>query len=435
MDPFPNFRVYEKYAAQPPDLSLLPSAREDVTAAAILRPELARKLAPECRLLPLEADDWVRTLGDGPPAALLLAQLPLPDSGWTAERLREAVRFCRGRDIPTVLWDTDGPENFAARAPLAEGFDHLLAADPETLRAYRRENYRRPISCLCPGVQLLDDGPVNTVHFGRKDLLTTPFELVCLRETAERGSSAAALGTLLAALGHPTPPRPGVTVLTATNKLDSMDTVFGNYDAQLYEPRELVVILNSDAADLGAWRERAAQSRNATVIRVPEAQPLGRCLNTGIDCSSHAYITKFDDDNYYAPNFLTDLVHAFSYAGTEIVGKLTYFCYFEAGHILALLCPGMENRYVTFLSGSGLLIRREVFDRVRFGDRPRGCDSVFLRECLRQGVRMFSADRFNYVYCRRASKVLHTCKVSDATLLRSCQFLCHTEDFRPLVTV
>ncbi|MCI2057759.1 MAG: hypothetical protein LKJ80_00945 [Oscillibacter sp.] len=171
------------------------------------------------------------------------------------------------------------------------------------------------------------------------------------------------------------------------------------------------------------------------MLQLPESLPLGRCLNEGLDHSSFAYVSKFDDDNYYAPEFLTDLVHAFSYAGTEIVGKLTYFCYFEQSRILALMCPGMENRYVTFLSGSGLLIRRRVFEQVRFGDKPKGSDSVFLKDCLRQGVHMFSADRFNYVYCRRADKTRHTCKVSDETLLRSCQFVCRTDDFRPTVTV
>lgn len=427
-----NYRIYEKYSAVAPDLSLLPKAREDVTVAGILHPDLARKLESECRLLALSPEGAEQVPEH---VSFLLAQPPRGDASWTWERIGAAARLYQDRGIPTVFWDTDGPEEAEERQPFASAFDHVLIADPETLRAYRHRDFRQPVSWLPTGVQLREDGPVNTVHFGCRELLMTPFELTCLRGAAEHGTCAAALGTILAALGLPNPARPGVTVLTATNKADSMDTVFANYDAQTYKPRELVVILNNDSADLPAWQARAALSENASVLRIPEALPLGRCLNEGLDHSSFAYVSKFDDDNYYAPEFLTDLVHAFSYAGTEIVGKLTYYCYFEKDGILALMCPGMENRYVTFLSGSGLLVKREVFDRVRFGDRPKGSDSVFLRECLRQGVRMYSADHFNYVYCRRASKARHTCKVSDETLMRSCQFLCRTGDFRPIVTV
>lgn len=431
----PNFRSYEKYSAAEPDWSLLPKVREDVTVAGILHPALAKSLESECQLLPLPSEGWENLLEGAGPVTCLLVQPPKSDSSWTREQIAAAAQLCKSREIPTVFWDTDEPEGFQDRQSCAAGFDHVLASNPETLDAYRQKNYRQAVSALPTGVQLRNSGPVNTTHFGRKDLLLSPFDLVCLRNTAERGTCTAALDTILAALGHPIPPRPGVTVLTATNKVDSMDTVFANYDAQTYEPRELVVILNNDSANLSAWRKRGAQSQNVTVLQVPEVLPLGRCLNEGLDHSSFAYVSKFDDDNYYGPEFLTDLVHAFSYAGTEIVGKLTYYCYFEADRILALMCPGMENRYVTFLSGSGLVIKREVFDHVRFGDKPKGSDSVFLKDCLRQGVRMFSADHFNYVYCRRASKAQHTCKVSDETLMRSCQFLCHTDDFRPIVTV
>lgn len=438
----PNIRSYEKYSAVPPDLSGMPRVRGDVTVACMLQPSLLWDMESECNLLPLCQENWEDTLNSGN-ITFFLAQSPATVSEnaipwqWRLSTLQAVAQRCKVCGIPTVYWDTEGPERWEERKQLAAPFDHILVANPQTLAQYQRDDFKRSFAFLPYGVQLLNCGPVNTAHFGRKDLMPAAADLAFLRETAAANTYTHRLETILAALGREDArmPHPGVTVLTATNKLDSMETIFANYDCQTYEPRELVVILNRNGIDIEPWKERARLSKNATVLRVDEALPLGICLNEGIDHSDFPYVTKFDDDNYYAPEFLTDLMNAFPYAKTEIVGKLSYFCYFESSHILALICPGMENRYVRFLSGSGFIIKREVLDHIRFREKRQGSDSVFLKECIKNGVSMYSTDRFNYVYCRRASKTEHTCKVSDEVLLRSCQFICHTEDYRPIVTV
>ena len=227
----------------------------------------------------------------------------------------------------------------------------------------------------------------------------------------------------------------GVSILTSTNRVDSMDNVFRNYENQKLQNKELIVILNNNKMDLGEWRYHAEQYRNVKVFQIDEQLPLGRCLNHGIDNSVYDHVTKFDDDNYYAPNFLTDLMNAYKYADAEIVGKLSYYCHLEGCNVLALMCPGMENKYVNMISGSGLVIKKEVFEKVRFGDKPRGSDTVFIHDCLEQGIRMYSGDRFNYVYRRHASLDNHTWKISDEVFLKSCKFISFTSEFIPIVTI
>jgi hypothetical protein len=228
---------------------------------------------------------------------------------------------------------------------------------------------------------------------------------------------------------------PGVTMITSTNRPDSMENVFMNYQNQNYENKELIVILNNNKMDLEKWENKAQQYKKVKVFQVDEKQPLGRCLNHAIDNSDFPYLSKCDDDNYYATNFLSDLMNAFKYADAEIVGKLSYYCYLEGCRTLAIMCPNMEYRYVNMLSGSALIIKREVFEKVRFRDKPAGSDTVFLKECINNGIRMYSADRFNYIYKRHASQENHTWKMSDDVFLRSCKIVDITDDYIPRVTV
>jgi glycosyltransferase involved in cell wall biosynthesis len=187
--------------------------------------------------------------------------------------------------------------------------------------------------------------------------------------------------------------------------------------------------------DLEEWQNKANQYDKVKVFQMDEKEPLGRCLNYAIDNSNFPYFSKCDDDNYYAPNFISDLMNAYKYTDAQIVGKLNYYCYLEGCQTLAMVCPNMEHRYVNMLSGSALIIDRDVFSKVRFSDKPTGSDTVFLKDCIAKGIIMYSADRFNYVYKRHKSQENHTWKMLDDVFLRSCKVIDITNDFVPRVTV
>jgi glycosyltransferase involved in cell wall biosynthesis len=214
-----------------------------------------------------------------------------------------------------------------------------------------------------------------------------------------------------------------------------MENVFNNYENQSYPNKELIIVLNNNKMDIDEWKSKALEYNNVKVFQMDEKEPLGRCLNLAIDNSDYPYLSKCDDDNYYAPYFLSDLMNAFCYTDAQIVGKLNYYCYLEGLKTLAMICPNMEHRYVNMLSGSALIINRNVFLQVRFSDKPTGCDSVFLKDCLNKGVLMYSTDRFNYVYKRHKSQANHTFKMQDEVFLKSCRVVDITDDFIKMVTV
>lgn len=224
--------------------------------------------------------------------------------------------------------------------------------------------------------------------------------------------------------------RKGVSVITCTNKSEYVDSIFANYDRQQYEDKELIIILNSDGLNLEEWREKAKSYPDVTVYQVDETEPLGVCLNYGIEKAKFDYISKFDDDDYYGPAFLEDLMNAFEYTDADIVGKCASYIYFENGNTLALYGESREHSYTDLVLGPTMIVKREVFDRVPWPtDRRQGSDSEFLRRSVKNGFKIYSADRFNYVYMRRSSSGLHTWQVRDEEQLANCRTVCHTKDY------
>jgi len=204
-----------------------------------------------------------------------------------------------------------------------------------------------------------------------------------------------------------------------------IENVFQNYDSQTYEKKELIIILNSIEMDLARWSTRAARSKNVTVYKMPK-YTLGECLNFGISKSQYGIVAKFDDDDYYAPHYLTKQVRALKQKGADMVCKRAVFMYFEDIKTLAVHLASMKEK--TFINrnrgvkGSTLVFQKKLWERVKFQPISVGEDTAFLKECLNMNYKIFSTDRYNYV-CIRRSENQHTWKSSNAKLLSRSEIL------------
>jgi hypothetical protein len=406
---------------------LRPKNRPNLKVACILNDPMVKDLQHECELLLLSAYSWKEQLCSQKPEFLFCESILESRSGQWPDgeaAYEEITLLCRELGIPTVFWDTSDASVFRNDKKVAVLFDYLFVTNSGSMKLYR-EAGRPDVYWLPSGIQILNYSPVKAGSFHEHDAMMTKAELLLLRENITSNAYSRRIGIILEAIGikDSFSNEPGVSVITSTNKPGYMQKIFENYDRQNYGKKEMIVILNNNSLDLDEWKARAVLSKDVEVVQVDEREPLGRCLNFGIKNSRYPYITKMDDDNYYAPEFLTDLMNAYQFTNADIVGKLSYYVYLEGCQTLILMCPGMENRYVNFVSGSALIMKREIFDDIKFSDVPTGSDSVFLDACVRKGITIYSTDRFNYVYGRRASKKDHTYQISDQVYLQSCQYV------------
>ncbi|MDQ1519194.1 MAG: hypothetical protein QOI55_267 [Actinomycetota bacterium] len=221
--------------------------------------------------------------------------------------------------------------------------------------------------------------------------------------------------TLLGAvhLSPATRPAPVVSVLCSSMRPDRAKAVFEAFDQQTYEHRELVFVTNADGFDRELLQSLAARSGTAKVLHVDPSASLGECLNAALDVATGDYVAKWDDDDVYGAEYLRDAMLAFEYADAAIVGKTTYYAYLEAANATVLRDPGREFSYVNHLAGGTIVADRMHLAGIRFASLPRGTDTQFLRDCREAGLRLFSADRFNYLLYRLSAPGAHTWDVRE----------------------
>ncbi|MCA9243567.1 MAG: methyltransferase domain-containing protein [Phycisphaerales bacterium] len=226
-----------------------------------------------------------------------------------------------------------------------------------------------------------------------------------------------------------------VCVVSCTNRPQHLDNLVENYQRQLYSDRELLVVLNNDSFNIDEVRAKLAEVPHTRVLRVPEAETLGPCLNRAIDETEADTVAKFDDDDFYAPHYLTDLMPAFVYSDARIVGKRCYYAYLAGQNCLTLRFPNKEHGYTKFVAGATLLLDRDVARDIRFGPEPRGVDTAFQERARADGVKIYSGDRFNFTAIRSPAADAHTWQISDREFLGKSKVVAFVDKYDSHVTV
>ncbi len=110
---------------------------------------------------------------------------------------------------------------------------------------------------------------------------------------------------------------------------------------------------------------------------------------------------------------------AADHSRADIVGKQCHYQYFEVTDTTVLRYPRNEHRFTTFVCGSTLLVRAAVYESVQFPSERVGEDTEFLRRAVAADLRIYSADRFNFVSQRRADIDSHTWREHHDVLMNS----------------
>lgn len=234
---------------------------------------------------------------------------------------------------------------------------------------------------------------------------------------------------------YPATTSPTVSIVVPTNRPGNLDNIIDNVGRQTYPNIELVLALHGIDLDEGATREHAAESglEDLKFLRVDSDVILGDVFNHGFATARGDFIAKMDDDDYYGAEYLADLVDAFSYTEADIVGKWAHYAYLEGLDTMILRYGKHEHSYQDVLAISTLLMKREVFDSVKFPAMPVGSGSVFLRAAGAEGARIYSGDRFNYLYVRYADQKHNTFPVSELHLAGNSQTVCQGRNLDQIV--
>ena len=246
---------------------------------------------------------------------------------------------------------------------------------------------------------------------------------LALRAVMRRHTTSHRVDAILEQVGLEVPGRgdglPLVTAVAPSNRPELVERTIATAASQSYPRIEFLLVAHGYEPDESRLRDHAESLglTDISFLTVDAQIPLGELLNRGFSLAMGDYVWKMDDDDFYAPEFLHDLIDTVSYTEAQIVGKAAHFAYLESQDMTIYRGASLEHRYVEQVHGATMVVSRSLADEVRFPEIPQGSDTRFQQAARSQGARIYGADRFNFVYVRTADPTRHTWQASDLRLL------------------
>lgn len=212
---------------------------------------------------------------------------------------------------------------------------------------------------------------------------------------------------------------PTVSVVLVTHRDRFLSRALSQISRLEYPSLQVVIGLHGVDLDDGrmtGFLERAGLgvggSPTVVVHRIDQDVPFGRAMQETCDRADGVLITKVDDDDYYAPEHVWDLVLARMYSSAQLVGKALDWIHVEAADITAFRPTYPAESYATFVAGGTMLISKtDLLSAGGWRPVPKSIDRALIEQVKRMGGLVYRTHGLGYVYVRHGDA--HTALVSD----------------------
>ncbi|MDA0635618.1 family 2 glycosyl transferase [Nonomuraea sp. MCN248] len=236
----------------------------------------------------------------------------------------------------------------------------------------------------------------------------------------------------LAAPRHPAEPL--VSVVMATKRPEFVASALGQMARQRGVRAEVALGLHGVAFD----RVREAVEDcplPVSWVEVDAGVPFGEVLNRAAALAGGDHLTKWDDDDWYGPDHLSDLLMAAAYAGADVVGVTGEFLYLEPLNLtirrttFASGAAYASEVFADHVAGGTIMLSREKFQEIGgFPVLSEAVDREFLKAAAEAGARVYRTHGLGYVL-RRGLSEQHTWRLPLAHFVKVAANQWH--GFRP----
>ncbi len=210
---------------------------------------------------------------------------------------------------------------------------------------------------------------------------------------------------------------PAVSIVLVTNRPDHVDHALRQLSGLRYPRLEVIIGVHGEAQHADLVRQLASDvPHDVTVLTIDAERNLGEALQICSDQASGTLITKMDDDDFYGPEHIWDLVIAREYSGAQVVGKALDWIHLESQDATVFRPTYPAERYAPFVAGGTILISRA--DLLAVGGWrpvPKSVDRALLDRVLASGGLVYRTHGLGYIYVRHTAG--HTASVKDEHFL------------------
>lgn len=201
---------------------------------------------------------------------------------------------------------------------------------------------------------------------------------------------------------------PLVSVVIATVRPHDLENILNQILKQTL--RQFEVLLGLHDIELNAKHKALIKKLDARKVRVShrkftKSATLGEILTTLCENSSGEYISKMDDDDYYGPEHLRDLIDTALDTNAEVVGRAMNYVYLEPLSIsVRRFSPvGIQavELWTDWVCGGTILVKREAAKAAGwFGKGTTAVDRYLLSHVTENGGKIYRTFGAGYIYRR-----------------------------------
>jgi 2-polyprenyl-3-methyl-5-hydroxy-6-metoxy-1,4-benzoquinol methylase/spore maturation protein CgeB len=212
--------------------------------------------------------------------------------------------------------------------------------------------------------------------------------------------------------------RKKASVIVCSKRPDFLFHAATQVSQQTYADHEVLFVKHSPNYKDDEIAQAFSGEASLKILEINSDQVLADGLNLAMRHADGDVFAKFDDDDYYGPNYLEDAILAFGYAPRAgLVGKQTFFAYVESVNQTVHRFPGKSYQFTKRVHGGTFVWDRRKTEDAQFTRTRQGTDTLFLKTLVSQNVPIFSADPFNFIHVRYADLSKHTWKIEDQEFL------------------
>ncbi|MEU8201599.1 glycosyltransferase [Streptosporangium sp. NPDC049046] len=219
-------------------------------------------------------------------------------------------------------------------------------------------------------------------------------------------------------LGAPVAPAPTVSVLLVTRRPEMVGFALRQLSRQRGATFEVILALHGvPATHPGVAEALASFERPITVVEADQQTVFGTVLNQAAARASGSFLLKMDDDDWYGPDFISDLLLAHSYSGAQVVGMVPEFVYLASIGV-TVHREQITEQITNFIAGGTIFSERSAFEAVGgFRPLPGTIDAQFQHAVQAAGGQIYRTQGLGYIL-RRGNVANHTWREPIGTFLR-----------------